>query len=50
MDTLKERASLEALLRSGQSPWMLWRDASRAGTLPAGVEPGGMDPVDSTGR
>jgi glucose-1-phosphate cytidylyltransferase len=30
MDTLKERASLEALYWSGESPWALWRRAAPA--------------------
>lgn len=35
MDTLKERATLEELYRTGESPWALWRDepAAHAGRL-----------------
>lgn len=34
MDTLKERAYLEGLYRSGQSPWALWRDQPNPGGAP----------------
>jgi len=34
MDTLKERASLEALYQSGESPWALWRQPATATTVP----------------
>ena len=39
MDTLKERASLEALYWSGECPWALWRNAPH-GAVPA------PEPVD----
>ena len=34
MDTLKERASLEALYWSGESPWALWRQPASTITAP----------------
>lgn len=38
MDTLKERAHLEDLYRSGESPWALWRDSVRVGSAVPTVE------------
>jgi glucose-1-phosphate cytidylyltransferase len=35
MDTLKERASLEALYVSGESPWSLWRQSAPPVSVPA---------------
>lgn len=35
MDTLKERASLEALYWSGESPWALWRRPAEQAVVPA---------------
>jgi glucose-1-phosphate cytidylyltransferase len=37
MDTLKERAYLEELYRSGVSPWMVWRTAPPETTVGVGV-------------
>ena len=43
MDTLKERASLETMHRSGISPWMVWRDqpvqVGRPFIPPAAIDP-----------
>jgi glucose-1-phosphate cytidylyltransferase len=36
-DTVKERTALEAIYRSGHSPWMLWEPPVQSGLLPTGI-------------